>query len=56
MSMRHIKYAGKDAYAAYEIWNRITLTQDGLRRAKMEKEEPPKKHARSSWGWEELNW
>ncbi|XBH83018.1 hypothetical protein VPH35_071554 [Triticum aestivum] len=56
LSMRHIEYAAKDAYAAYEIWNRITLTQDGLRRAKLEKEEPPKKSARSSWGWEEPNW
>ncbi|XBH98343.1 hypothetical protein VPH35_127869 [Triticum aestivum] len=26
LSMRHIEYAAKDAYAAYEIWNRITLT------------------------------
>ncbi|XBI10000.1 uncharacterized protein [Aegilops tauschii subsp. strangulata] len=42
LSMRHIEYAAKDAYAAYEIWNRITLTQDGLRRAKLEKEEPPR--------------
>ena len=56
LSMRHIEYAAKDAYAAYEILNRITLTQDGLRRAKLEKEEPPKKHARSSWGWGEPDW
>ncbi|XP_073360227.1 uncharacterized protein [Aegilops tauschii subsp. strangulata] len=56
LSMRHIEYAAKDAYAAYEIWNRITLTQDGLRRAKLEKEEPPKKRARSSWGWGDANW
>ena len=40
--MRHIEYATKDAYAAYEIWNRITLTQDGLHHAKLEKEEPPR--------------
>ena len=53
LSMRHIEYATKDAYAAYEIWNRITLSQDGLRRAELEKEEPPKKRARSSWGWGE---
>ena len=26
LSMRHIEYAAKDTYAAYEIWNRITLT------------------------------
>ncbi|XP_073355109.1 uncharacterized protein [Aegilops tauschii subsp. strangulata] len=50
LSMRHIEYVAKDAYASYEIWNRITLTQDGLRRAKLEKEEPPKKRPRSSWG------
>ncbi|XP_073361795.1 uncharacterized protein [Aegilops tauschii subsp. strangulata] len=56
LSMRHIEYAAKDAYAAYEIWNRITLTQDGLRRAKLEKEEPPKKRARSSWGWGDADW
>ena len=56
LSRRHIEYAAKDAYAAYEIWNRITLTQDDLRRAKLEKEEPPNKRARSSWGWEEPNW
>ncbi|XBI38328.1 hypothetical protein VPH35_123387 [Triticum aestivum] len=57
LSMRHIEYAAKDAYAAYEIWNRITLTQDGLRRAKLEKEEPPppKKRARSSGGWGDAN-
>ena len=54
--MRHIEYTAKDAYAAYEIWNRITLTQDGLRCAKLEKEEPPKKRARSSWGWGDPNW
>ena len=48
LSMWHIEYTAKDAYAAYEIWNRITLTMDGLRRAKLEKEEPPKKRARSS--------
>ncbi|XP_073360224.1 uncharacterized protein [Aegilops tauschii subsp. strangulata] len=56
LSMRHIEYTAKDAYAAYEIWNRITLTQDGLRRAKLEKEEPPKKRARSSWGWGDATW
>ncbi|XP_073362916.1 uncharacterized protein [Aegilops tauschii subsp. strangulata] len=56
LSLRHIEYAAKDAYAAYEIWNRITLTQDGLRHAKLEKEEPPKKRARSSWGWGDADW
>ncbi|XP_073357988.1 uncharacterized protein [Aegilops tauschii subsp. strangulata] len=56
LSMRHIEYAAKDAYAAYEIWNRITLTQDRLRRAKLEKQEPPKKRARSSWGWGDADW
>ncbi|XP_073358053.1 uncharacterized protein [Aegilops tauschii subsp. strangulata] len=56
LSMRHIEYATKDTYAAYKIWNCITLTQDGLRCAKLEKEEPPKKRARSSWGWGDPNW
>ncbi|XBJ17042.1 hypothetical protein VPH35_008541 [Triticum aestivum] len=56
LSRRHIKYAAKDAYAAYEIWNRITLTQDGLRRAKLEKEEPPKKRAKRSWAWGKPDW
>jgi hypothetical protein len=37
LSMRHIEYVAKDAYAVYEIWSRITITQDGLRQAKMEK-------------------
>ncbi|XP_073358069.1 uncharacterized protein [Aegilops tauschii subsp. strangulata] len=50
LTMRHIEYAAKDTYTAHEIWNHVTLTQDGLRRAKLEKEEPPNKRARSSWG------
>ncbi|XP_073363243.1 uncharacterized protein [Aegilops tauschii subsp. strangulata] len=50
LTIRHIEYVAKDAYKAYEIWNRITLTQDRFRRAKLEKEEPPKKRAGSSWG------
>ncbi|XBJ17104.1 hypothetical protein VPH35_008594 [Triticum aestivum] len=56
LSRRHIEYAAKDADAVYEIWNRITITQDGLRRAKLEKEQPPKKRARSSWAWGEPDW
>ncbi|XP_073363240.1 uncharacterized protein [Aegilops tauschii subsp. strangulata] len=48
LSMSHIKYAAKDMYTAYKIWNRITLTQDGLRHAKLEKEEPPQE------AWQEL--
>jgi len=56
LSMRHIKYAAKDAYAAYEIWNHIILTLEGLHHAKLEKEEPPKKRARSSGGWGDANW
>ncbi|XBJ01876.1 hypothetical protein VPH35_021410 [Triticum aestivum] len=27
LTMKHIEYAAKDAYAVYKIWNRITLTQ-----------------------------
>ena len=56
LSRRHIVYAAKDAYAAYEIWNCVTIIQVGLRRAKLEKEEPPKKRARSSWAWGEPDW
>ncbi|KAE8795995.1 putative exonuclease mut-7-like protein [Hordeum vulgare] len=37
LSEKHIKYAEKDAYAAYEIWNHITLTLDGLRCKKIDK-------------------
>ena len=48
--MRHIEYAAKDAYAAYEIWNHITLTQDGLRHAKLEKEEPPQEARQEQLG------
>ena len=48
--MRHIEYVAKDAYAAYEIWNRITLTQDGLRRTKLEKEGAPRRRAPGAAG------
>ena len=48
LSMRHIEYAAKDAYAAYEIWSRLTIIQEGLRQAKLEKEQT-RKHARC-WG------
>ncbi|XP_073353809.1 uncharacterized protein [Aegilops tauschii subsp. strangulata] len=47
LSMRHIEYAAKDAYAAYEIWSRLTTIQEGLRRAKLEKEQS-RNRARSS--------
>ena len=39
LSMRHIEYAAKDSYAAYEIWSRLTIIQEGLRRAKLNKEQ-----------------
>ncbi|XBH99094.1 hypothetical protein VPH35_128516 [Triticum aestivum] len=39
LSMRHIGYAAKDAYAAYEIWSRLTIIQEGLRRAKLNKKQ-----------------
>ncbi|XP_073355201.1 uncharacterized protein [Aegilops tauschii subsp. strangulata] len=48
LSMRHIEYAAKDAYAAYKIWSRLTIIQEGLCRAKLDKEQTTK-HARS-WG------
>ncbi|XBI02064.1 hypothetical protein VPH35_130687 [Triticum aestivum] len=46
LSMRHIGYAGKDAYAAYEIWSRLTIIQEGLRREKLDKKQT-RKRARS---------
>ncbi|XBI52315.1 hypothetical protein VPH35_034702 [Triticum aestivum] len=46
LSIRHIEYAAKDAYAAYEIWSRLTIIQEGLRQAKLNKEQT-RKHARS---------
>ena len=45
--MRHIEYAAKDAYAAYEIWSRLSIIQEGLRRAKLDKEQT-RTRARSS--------
>ena len=48
LTMRHIEYAAKDAYTAYEIWSRVTTIQEGLRRAKLEKEQS-RERARS-WG------
>ena len=48
LTMRHIEYAAKDAYIPYEIWSRLTTIQEGLRRAKLEKEQT-RKRARS-WG------
>ncbi|KAE8821738.1 hypothetical protein D1007_00146 [Hordeum vulgare] len=49
LSKRYIEYTAKDTYTTYEISNRITLTQDGLHCAKLEKQETPMKRARS-WG------
>ncbi|XP_073355282.1 uncharacterized protein [Aegilops tauschii subsp. strangulata] len=46
LSMRHIEYAAKDAYAVYDIWSRLTIIQEGLHRAKLDKEQTMK-HARS---------
>ncbi|XBI81686.1 hypothetical protein VPH35_090539 [Triticum aestivum] len=46
LSMRHIGYAAKDAYTAYEIWSRLTIIQEGLRRAKLDKKQT-RKRARS---------
>lgn len=47
LSRRHIEYAAKDAYTAFEIWNRITTVHNGLTRAIKEK---TRKRPRSSWG------
>ncbi|KAE8798643.1 hypothetical protein D1007_26131 [Hordeum vulgare] len=46
LSMKHVQYATKDAYAAYEIWSGITVTQDGLRCAMLEKS----KKCGRTWG------
>ncbi|XBI75451.1 hypothetical protein VPH35_068819 [Triticum aestivum] len=46
LSMRHTGYAAKDAYAAYEIWSHLTIIQEGLRRAKLNKKQT-RKRARS---------
>ena len=40
--MRHIEYAAKDAYYAYEIWSRLTIIQEGLRRVKLDKKKTRK--------------
>ena len=45
-STRHIEYAAKDAYTAFEVWNRITTVQKGLARSEKEK---TRKRPRSSW-------
>ncbi|XBI96308.1 hypothetical protein VPH35_032610 [Triticum aestivum] len=43
LSMRHTEYAAKDAYAAYEIWSRLTIIQEGLRRVKHDKKQTGKR-------------
>ncbi|KAE8816546.1 hypothetical protein D1007_05878 [Hordeum vulgare] len=53
LSEKHIEYAAKHAYAAYKIWSLNTLTQDGLRHAKMKKS---KKHARTSGHYGQRRW
>ena len=50
LTRRHIEYAAKDAYAAFEIWNRITTVQKGIARAMEEKEKTSRKRPRESWG------
>ncbi|KAE8817243.1 hypothetical protein D1007_05134 [Hordeum vulgare] len=55
LSKKHISYAAKHAYAAHEIWSRITRTQDGLRHAKMEKSKKCTKtsghYGHRRWTW-----
>ena len=46
LSTKHVEYAAKDAYAAFEIWNRISTMKKGLARAETEK---TRKRPRSSW-------
>ena len=43
LTKKHIEYAAKDAYTAFEIWNRITTVQNGLTRAIKER---TRKHPR----------
>ena len=45
LSTKHVEYAAKDAYAAFEIWNRISTMKKGLARAETEK---TRKRPRSS--------
>ena len=59
LTRRHIEYAAKDAYAAFEIWNRITTVQKGIARAMEEKEKTSRKRPRESWGmgsWGKGGW
>ncbi|XP_048539081.1 uncharacterized protein LOC125518201 [Triticum urartu] len=46
LSMRHIEYAAKDTYAAYEVWSHLSIIQEELRRVKLDKEQT-RKRARS---------
>ena len=46
LSMRHIGYAAKYTYAAYEIWSRHTIIPEGLRWSKLDKKQT-RKRARS---------
>ena len=48
LAMRHIEYAEKDAYTAYKIWSLLTTIQEGLRWAKIKKEQSRKRPR--SWG------
>ncbi|KAE8793400.1 hypothetical protein D1007_31984 [Hordeum vulgare] len=41
LSMNHVEYAAKDAYAMHEIWSHIIFTQEGLCRGKLEKSKGP---------------
>ena len=38
LSRKHIKYAAIDAFAAYDIWRRMTVFKRGYQRAKMDRE------------------
>ena len=46
LSMRHIEYAAKDAYAAYEIWTASPSSRKGFVRAKLDNKQT-RKRARS---------
>jgi len=50
LSTKHVEYAAKDAYAAFEIWNRISTMKKGLARAETEKTRKHPRSSRRGWG------
>ena len=50
LSTKHVEYAAKDAYAAFEIWNRISTMKKGLARAETEKTMKRPRSSKRGWG------